>query len=265
MSNEGAFVELSVEDKIGRVVIHREKSLNALNEDVLQELSNILAGLSQPNLYEKCRALTIAGAGNKAFVVGADIKLMQEASPADIRRFISLGQFVMRQIENFPMPVIAVVDGFAIGGGLELALACDLIIASEKAQLGQAEVNLGLIPGFGGTQRLVHRVGTGLARRLILSGQNILAEEALERGLIDYLYQSDELQEKLADLCQNLASKGPLALAAAKRCIQAANGTNLLSGLTEEMEEFLDVFSSNDAEEGLTAFVEKRKPNFQGN
>jgi enoyl-CoA hydratase len=235
---------------------------------VLQELSATLEALEttvkKPGGYDHCRVVVLRGAGSKAFVAGADIKVMAAADETALRRFIELGQRVMRQVELLPLPVIAVVDGFAIGGGMELALAADLIVGTERAKFGQAEVTLGVIPGFGGTQRLFRRSGVGAARRLILTGETIVAEEAQRFGLIDWLVPSEELATKLSQITATLKQKGPLALAAAKRAMRSGEDQALLRGLEAEREEFLRLFDYQDTREGLTAFIEKRKAQFRG-
>lgn len=257
--NQQALVSLTIKNQVANIMIQREESLNALNEEVLLGLLHALE-----QVEKDVRVITLAGAGGKAFVAGADIKFMEGAPRAALSSFIELGQRVMRSIELFPAPVIAVVNGFAIGGGFELALACDFIVVTEKAKLGQAEVNLGIIPGFGGTQRLVQRAGVGAAKRLVYTAENISGEEAFRLGLADWFVQSTELESKLEEICNTLKSKGPLAIAAAKRTIENAVSQQKLYGLTREVEEFVDLFQTNDTKEGLRAFIEKRRPSFKG-
>ena len=253
------------------IVIDREQNLNALNSEVLTNLSSILEGLtraltdrSPDSMYSGTRVVTVRGAGEKAFVAGADIKFMHSASNEDLRRFIELGEHVMRQIELVPIPVIAFVDGFAIGGGMELALACDVILATERARFGQAEVNLGIIPGFGGTQRLIRRSGVGTAKRLIFSGETISAEEAYRLRIVDILVSSASASVERDRLVATYLSRGPLAIAAAKRAIEAGESGGKVLGLEVEREEFVRVFQTQDAAEGLRAFSEKRQPQFKG-
>lgn len=265
-------VRLSIKDFVAELTIDRPEALNALNGEVLSGIEAALDELPPaPVLYSSVRVLVFRGAGPKAFAAGADIKLMQQAaadpSPenrAKLEQFIGLGQRVMRKIEDLPLPSIAVIHGFAIGGGLELALACDLIVAAEEAKLGQAEVNLGLIPGFGGTQRLSLRVGSGGAKRLILTGDPVSGGEAYRIGLADYLAPAAGLEPAVAKLCVTLAERSPAAIASAKRAIDARFVAGRDWTLKVEVDEFLKTFASDDAKEGLAAFVEKRKPKFTG-
>ena len=264
MSEE--LVSLRYEYPIAHIRIHRETSLNALNEEVLSGLSNRIRELAEAirgdDSYSKCRVLVLSTDGDKAFVAGADIKLMQKAAPIEFQRYVLLGQRVMRQLEDLPLPVIARAQGFALGGGLELALACDFIVASEKAVFGQPEVNLGLLPGFGGSQRLAARIGRAKTKRIVFSGESLTAADAFALGVVDYLVDAEKLDNKIAEIAQVFASKSPQALAAAKRAVDAFFSPALESGLLREMEEFLTVSTTANAKEGLSAFVEKRKPNF---
>lgn len=256
-------VSCVVADEVATLTIERESSLNALNAEALEQLSNHIAELKRTPFAE-VRAVVLRGAGEKAFVAGADIKLMQQANRDDLRRFIELGQSVMSGLEALPLPVIAVVQGFAIGGGMELALAADLIVASSKAKFGQAETNLGLIPGFGGTQRLALRTGVGAARRLIFTAETISAEEAYRLGIVDYLASAESLDDAVSELVSLLKSKGPLAIAASKRAILEPHRRQLQGGLEAEVNEFIGLFNHRDTAEGLAAFVEKRRANFRG-
>lgn len=246
---------------VSEIVINRPKSLNALNADVLQALNLAISKLlSQP----EPRVLIIRGEGEKAFVAGADIPGMAQLGPRAIADYVELGQRVMRLIETARFPVIAAVNGYALGGGLELALACDVIIASRNAKLGQPEVNLGIIPGFGGTQRLIQRCGIGIARRLTLSGEIITAEEGLQLGLVDKLVEPDAFSEGVESFAALVAAKAPLAVQGAKRVLRMSQETTLLSGLRMEVEEFLRLFSTADREEGMLAFMQKREAKFVG-
>jgi len=255
------------ENKVAEITINRAESLNALNYEIIRTLlahiRTIRETISEGKAYEKFRVLTIRGAG-KAFVAGADIKVMHNCSWEEVAQFIRLGQRVMRELESLSLPVISVVDGYAIGGGLELALASDMIIASEVATLGQAEVNLGLIPGFGGTQRLALRTGVGRAKRLIFTGETIDAKTAYELGVVDYLFPEAKLEAETQKIIDGIVNSSPMAIAAAKRSIEKGIDNRKTAGLAREVDEFLEVFNSADCKEGLGAFVEKRKANFPG-
>jgi enoyl-CoA hydratase len=243
------------------VTINRPESLNALNPDVLQSLLNEFQGIARD---ASVRVVVIRGSGPKAFVAGADIRSMSQLGPRAIADYVELGQRATRAIESCAVPVIAAVHGFALGGGLELALACDIIFCGRAAKLGQPEVNLGIIPGFGGTQRLIHRCGIGQARRLCYSGELISADEAHTLGIADKVVADEAFDEQLSQLAELIASKAPLAVQGAKRVINRSQDTALLSGLRLEVEEFLRLFATADREEGMDAFMQKRKPSFTG-
>lgn len=264
-------VKFTTNAQVGEIQINREHALNAINREVLESLSSIFEGVERSfkhrhtsGLYANTRVLILRGVGDKAFVAGADIKFMQHSSPTELRRFIELGEYVMRQAELLPVPIIAAVDGFAIGGGMELALACDLIVATERAKFGQAEVNLGIIPGFGGTQRLIRRTGVGTAKRLIFTGENVGGEEAHRLGIADYFVPRSELDSTIKKLTDTLLLRGPLAIAAAKKAIEAGESGGKVYGLEAEKEGFLEVFDTKDAAEGVKAFLERRKAEFRG-
>jgi len=248
-------LQVSLKGRRAEAIITREESLNALNLALLKDLEEAIAKLRDTSLAD-CGLLTLAGAGEKAFVAGADIKLMAESG---------LGQRVMCALETLPIPVIAIVDGFALGGGLELALACDLIVAEEQAKLGQPEVNLGLIPGFGGTQRLAARVGIGAAKKLIYTALPIKAEEAYRIGLVDELVARGAAQEAVNTIAETILTKGPIAMKFAKQAIEEGYRASKKQGLTVEAELFLELFKFEDTKEGLNAFTEKRKANFKAN
>ncbi|MBL7662099.1 enoyl-CoA hydratase/isomerase family protein [bacterium] len=254
------FVNIEIKDSVATLTINRAEQLNALSSEVLGEIEAVLSELD----LSRAKLLVFCSAGEKAFIAGADIKQMSSLSVESVEDFIALGNRVMNLIQGLDLVTIAVLQGAALGGGLELALACDLIVSSKHAKLGQPEVNLGLIPGFGGTQRLALRTGIGRARRLILTAQVITAEEALHMGLVDYCVEADALQTTVSELTKTLLSKGPLALAAAKKALSGLYMENLENGLCLEQELFCDLFSYQDTKEGLTAFLEKRKANFQG-
>lgn len=254
-------VKILGEAPIAELVINRPKALNALNADVLQAINLALAKVLA---HADLRAIIIRGEGEKAFVAGADIHGMAQLGPRAIADYVELGQRVMRAIECARVPVIACVNGYALGGGMELALACDVIIASRSAKLGQPEVNLGIIPGFGGTQRLIQRCGIGCARRLVLSGEIISAEEGYQIGLVDKLADPAELGATVKQFAELIAAKAPLAVQGAKALLRQSQETALLSGLRLEIEKFLSLFSTADREEGMNAFMQKREAKFLG-
>ncbi|MCB0333269.1 MAG: enoyl-CoA hydratase/isomerase family protein [Bdellovibrionales bacterium] len=258
---EEKVVQTLREGSLLRVEINRPKSLNALNREVLESLRTTFEELKGDT---SLRAVIITGAGEKAFVAGADIQSMSDLDEAGIRSYVELGQQVMRSIEQCHVPVIAAVNGFALGGGLELALSCDIILASSKAKLGQPEVNLGIIPGFGGTQRLIYRCGVGTARRLCYTGDILSAEEGARLGIVDQVFEPEALLEQAHAMAQTIASKGPLAVWGAKEVIREAQDGLLCEGLSKEVEKFLELFQSADRKEGMAAFLEKRTPDFTG-
>ncbi len=245
---------------IATLTVNRPAALNALNREVLEEIARVIREVRHDS---SVRVLIVTGAGDKAFVAGADIAAMSKMSAADGLDFSRLGHRVMESFEDLPIPVIAAVNGFALGGGLELALACDLIIASEKARFGQPEINLGLIPGFGGTQRLPHRIGHNKARELIMTGDMFDANAALELGLANQVVAPADLIESARRLAQKLAGKSAFALRQAKAALRAAFTMEQDAGLRFEQEAFGVVFGSADRAEGTSAFVEKRAPNWQ--
>lgn len=259
MENKSVLLETSGSHAL--ITVNRPESLNALNIDVLQGLMMTFDELSR---MDSVLTVVITGAGEKAFVAGADIATMNQLGPRAISDYVELGQRVMRTVETFKRPVIAQLNGFALGGGFELALSCDLIIASDKARVGQPEVNLGIIPGFGGTQRLIQRAGVGAARRLVYTGDIITAQDALSLGVIDQVVEGEKLSETVQVLCDKIAQKGPLAVSGAKEVIRQSQEAVLLSGLRIEAEKFLSLFTSRDREEGMTAFMQKRPPSFKG-
>jgi enoyl-CoA hydratase len=212
----------------------------------------------------QAQVVVLTGAGDRAFAAGADIKYMSGLSVEEAKEWGELGQNVGRLLETIPKPTIAAVNGFALGGGCELALACDLRYAASTAKLGQPEVNLGIIPGWGGTQRLARVCGVGVAKDLILTGRVVDAEEALRIRLVNAVFEPAELMEKTMETARLLAAKGPLALAAAKAATNRALQGDHVENLISEGERFGDLFASEDAKEGMTAFVEKREPRFSG-
>ena len=254
-------IRVVADGAVTELMVNRPQSLNALNADVLASLCTILARLQKRS---ELRAVIITGAGEKAFVAGADIASMAQLGPRPIADYIELGQRAMRALEELPVPVIAAVNGFALGGGLELALACDLIVAASSAKVGQPEVNLGIIPGFGGTQRLIHRCGLGTARRLVYTGEIIGAEEALRLGVVDRVTEPQELLTTARETAKLIAAKGPLAVRKAKEVIRRSQDDAVLAGLRQEVAGFLELFATVDREEGMTAFLQKRSATFIG-
>ena len=208
--------------------------------------------------------VVLTGAGDRAFVAGADIRYMSGLDVDQAKAWGELGHEAARLLETMPKPTIAAINGFALGGGCELALACDLRYASAKAKLGQPEINLGIIPGWGGTQRLARATTLGFAKELILTGRTVDADEALERGFVNGVTEPDELLPRVMELAMQLAAKSPLALDAAKQAINRALAGQHAENLAREADSFGELFASEDAREGLTAFAEKREPRFVG-
>jgi len=252
---------IAIADGIAVVTINRPQALNALNEQTLRELQGAFAALADDDAV---RVIILTGSGDKAFVAGADIAAMQSLSPLEARRFAKLGHAVMRGIEACPKPVIAAVNGFALGGGCELALSCDIRLAAENARFGQPEVNLGIIPGFGGTQRLSRLVGKGLALELILSGDMIDAPEAHRIGLANKVVARGELLETAKALAARIAGKGPYAIRLAKEAVGNGLEMDLDRANQYEAELFTLCFASPDQKEGMQAFLDKRPARFQG-
>ena len=248
-------------DGITTLTINRPQVLNALNSDVVQELECALYKL---DLDAAVKAVVVTGAGEKAFVAGADIKEMSEISAYEAHDFARRGQRLMLLIKKMRKPVIAAVNGYALGGGLELALACDFIYASEKAKFGFPEVGLGIIPGFGGTQNLARLIGPNRANELIFSGRILTAAKALEWGIVNELIAPEELLAKALETAREIAGKGALGVAYAKDAI--ANGLNMTKedGFRYEASLFGVLFSTEDQHEGMGAFLEKRKAEFKG-
>ena len=245
-------------DAVGVITINREKALTALNSEVLDALDQTL---DQVDL-ETVRCLGITGAGQKSFVAGADIGEMSTLTKAEGEAFGKKGNDIFRKIETFPVPVIAAVNGFALGGGCELALACDFRFASDNAKFGQPEVNYGIIPGFGGSQRLARLIGTGEAKEMIYTGSMIDAEEALRIGLINRITTQENLIPECEAILRKIMSKAPMAIASAKNAINTGMNMDLRSGLAYEAQVFGSCFATRDQKEGMAAFLEKRKPVF---
>ncbi|MDM8161926.1 enoyl-CoA hydratase-related protein [Labilibaculum sp. K2S] len=254
------YLKFEKRDKIGILTLNRPEALNALNEGVFKELDCFF---NSKEIIQSIRVLVITGEG-KAFVAGADIKAMQEYSPQAAYDFSEIGKQVFDQIANLEIPVIAAINGFALGGGLELALSCDIRVASEKARLGLPEVNLGLIPGFNGTQRLPRLVGAGNAMYLMMLGEGITAEEAYQLGVVQKLAPPETLLEVSLDLAGKIASKGSNAVRLIKEMVREGLELSGKDAGKMESKEFGRLFKEDqtEREEGISAFLEKRKPNW---
>lgn len=248
------------EDKIVKVTINKPKSLNALNSELLTELNKCMYQIS---IDESVDVVVITGEG-KAFVAGADIAEMKDLSAPEAHAFAKLGMDTFMLIERMPKPVIAAVNGFALGGGCELSLACDIRIASEKAVFGQPEVGLGITPGFGGTQRLPRTVGVGIAKELIYTAKNIKADRAYEIGLVNAVVAPEELMNEAMKLAETIASKGARAVSYAKGAIVDGLQADIQTGMDIEKSAFALCFATEDQKEGMGAFLGKRAPEFTG-
>ena len=249
------------EGGIGIVSINRPKALNALNAATVYELDRMFDELAKDDTI---KAVIVTGGGEKSFVAGADISEMQSMTAIEGRNWAKLAQAVFNKIENLPKPVIAAVNGFALGGGCEIAMACDVRVASEKAKFGQPEVTLGILPGFGGTQRLPRLVGKGRAKDLLFSGDMIDANEAYRIGLVNKVVAAEELINTAKDMAKKYMSRAPLAVQVCKAAVNEGLDTDLESGVAYEAEVFGLCFATNDQKEGMAAFLEKRKANFVG-
>lgn len=249
------------EEQIAIVTINRPEKYNALNDETIAEIG---AAFDELEHDSKIRVVVLTGAGEKAFVAGADIKELSTLNALQGVAKSERGQVLMFKIANMSKPVIVAINGFALGGGCELAMAGDIRIASEKAKLGQPEIDLGLIPGYGGTQRLPRLVGKGKALELLLTGGMIDAQEALRIGLVDKVVPPDQLMDEARRLASAIASKAPIAVGLIKKCVYVGVETDLKSGCTYEATQFGAVCATEDMAEGTKAFLEKRKPEFKG-
>tara|TARA_B100001750_G_C15431931_1_gene558739 strand:- start:429 stop:1202 length:774 start_codon:yes stop_codon:yes gene_type:complete len=249
-----------IKKQIAWVTINRPEVLNAMNESVLTELvSTIQSCIDNTSVG----VIILTGTGDKAFVAGADIKNMQSMEPRDALEFGKTGQQMTLTIENSPKPVIAAINGFALGGGCEISLACHIRVASETATFGQPEVHLGILPGWGGTQRLPRLVGTGIANEIIATGRMVSASEAKEIGLVNHVVSAELLNEKCEKIANQILRNGPNAIAKSLECIRDGVGRSTKEGLLMEVENFSKLFGTDESTEGLTAFIEKRSPNFR--
>ena len=253
-------LQVNIDKGVAVIVVNRPDKRNALNAMVRSELIGVLAALRDHN---EARVIIITGAGDKAFIAGADINEFAERTTVE-QRAVMAERTVFEEIAAFPKPVIAMINGFALGGGCEVALACDMRIAARSAKLGQPEIKLGIIPGGGGTQRLPRLIGTGRAMKMILTGELIDAVEAERIGLVDLITEDDALHATTIEIARTMASHSALTLSLAKAAIRAAEETPLASGLAYERELFITAFGSDDKREGVAAFLEKRPAKFTG-
>ena len=249
------FITYEVEGMVGIITINRPKALNALNSQVLEELDATLDAVDQ----NAVRCLILTGAGEKSFVAGADIGEMSTLTKAEGEAFGKKGNDVFRKLETFPIPVIAAVNGFALGGGCEISMSCDIRICSDNAVFGQPEVGLGITPGFGGTQRLARLVGPGMAKQMIYTARNIKADEAYRIGLVNAVYPQEELMAAAEKMAAGIAKNAPIAVRNCKKAINEGLDADMDEAIVIEEKLFGDCFESYDQKEGMAAFLEKRK------
>jgi len=261
MTYQNLLLETAESGTVAVLTVNRPKALNALNAETLDE---ILQAVAQVAADKEVRVLLITGGGDKAFIAGADIAAMQNMGALEGQAFAEKGQRVMQAIEALPIPVIALVNGYALGGGCELAMSCDWIIASERAVFGQPEVNLGIPPGFGGTQRLARLVGRARALELVTTGRSVKSEEALRIGLVNDVVAAAQLMEKGLEAARLVAAKAPVAVRVAKQAVQRGLDMDLANGCVLETTLFAFAFGTEDRKEGMTAFLAKRAPKFEG-
>jgi len=254
-------VLLTAENEIGILTINRPKALNALNTETLREIQ---AALREIENHPEWKALILTGAGEKAFVAGADIAEMRGMNSMEALNFSKLGHLTLRMIQDLDRPVIAAVNGFALGGGTEIALACDFIYASENAKFGLPETTLGVFPGFGGTQRLPRLIGKGKAKELIFTGKMVSAQEAYGMGLVNRVFPLSSLMEETKRVALQIASNGPVAVRLAKMVIDTGFNLELAEACSLESYAFSITFTTEDQKEGMSAFLEKRKPSYKG-
>jgi enoyl-CoA hydratase len=254
------FIRIDTSGPVATVTIDRQEALNALTEQMLDELSQALDEVNTGEI----RAVILTGAGEKAFAAGADIKEFPSFSPLQAQAFAQKGQDLTRKMESFPKPILAAVNGFALGGGCELALACHMRVASEKAKFGQPEVNLGVMAGFGGSQRLPRLVGKGVALEMLTTGRGVDAAEALRVGLVNAITAPEELLPTCRKIAEQIAEKAPKAVELTLEAVNHGLEMTLEEGLNLEARLFALTFTTEDMQEGTRAFIEKRKPEFTG-
>jgi len=249
------------DDGIATIIFNRPEALNALNDALIKEFSLALTEISK---NEEIRVLILTGAGEKAFVAGADIKELSTFNSIQAKTFAQKGQKAIGKLQELAIPVIAAVNGFALGGGSEVALACDFIYASDNAVFGLPEITLGLIPGFGGTQRLARLIGKNMAKEMIFTGKMIKADEAFRIGLVNKVCSDKSLMDEVLKTAKNIALKGKVSLRGAKYAVNTGMNSDLATGCKIEIDAFALCFASEDAKEGTSAFLEKRKAHFKG-
>ena len=252
---------LSIEGEIGTLMINRPKALNALNGETLKEIQAVVQEVKD---LSEVKVLIVTGAGEKAFIAGADIMEMKGKNAIEARAFSKLGHETLNMIQDLDRPVIGAVNGFALGGGTEVALACDFIYASENAKFGLPEVTLGVFPGFGGTQRLPRLIGKGMAKELIMTGKMITAQEALQMGIVNRVFPLASLMEETKKVAAQIAANGMVGVKLAKMAVDTGFNLDLSEACALEACAFGLCFATEDQKEGMTAFLEKRKPNFKG-
>ncbi|MBQ5799918.1 MAG: enoyl-CoA hydratase/isomerase family protein [Oscillospiraceae bacterium] len=250
-----SFVTYEVNGAVATLSVNRPEALNALNTQVLPDIDAALDAID----LETVRCLIVRGAGDKAFVAGADIAQMKDLSKDEAEAFSKQGNDVFRKLETLPIPTIAAIGGYALGGGCELSMACDIRICSDTAVFGQPEVGLGIMPGFGGTQRLARLVGLGMAKQLVFTARNIKADEALRIGLVNAIYPVDELYAAAEKMAATIAANAPIAVRAAKKAINEGYDMDMDAAVALEAKVFKLSFESEDQQEGMGAFLEKRK------